>query len=196
MTQLATREHVAGLAPGTTMKVAYAPEIDLPLLLGKITQRQGVESIALGLAGQVPEAQARELGMALASAPFWADEVVVSLLRQVRAHMPVVLVTNATLELEDDLASLGPADFAGHVVNSARLGVAKPGREIYEVAAERAGVVIDRCLFVDDRLENVEAAVALGMIGVHYREPADLRESVSLLLDNHTPGSLSGRAIK
>lgn len=106
--------------------------------------------------------------------------------------MPVVLVTNATLELESDLVSLGLADFSGHVVSSARLGVAKPDREIYEVAAERAGVAIDRCLFVDDRTENVEAAAALGMIGVHYREPADLRESVSFLLDDsHAAGSLS-----
>ncbi|MEU9482573.1 HAD-IA family hydrolase [Streptomyces decoyicus] len=193
MTQLARLEHVAGLAPGTTTKVAYAPEIDLPLLLGKITQQQWVESIVLGLAGQVSEVQARELATALATAPFWADEVVVTLLRQVRAHMPVVLVTNATLELESDLASLGLADFSGHVVSSARLGVAKPDREIYEVAAERAGVAIGRCLFVDDRLENIRAAAALGMIGVHYREPADLRESVSFLLDDSpAAGSLSG----
>ncbi|MGW7020233.1 HAD-IA family hydrolase [Streptomyces decoyicus] len=193
MTQLAGLERVAGLAPGTTMKVAYAPEVDLPLLLGKITQQQWVESIVLGLAGQVPEMQAHELGAALATAPFWADEVVVTLLRQVRAHMPVVLVTNATLELESDLESLGLADFSGHVVSSARLGVAKPDREIYEVAAERAGVALDRCLFVDDRLENVEAAVALGMVGVHYGEPADLRESVSFLLDSsHAAVSLSG----
>ncbi|MCX4537892.1 HAD-IA family hydrolase (plasmid) [Streptomyces sp. NBC_00841] len=132
---------------------------------------------------QVSQAQARELGMALAQAPFWADEVVVALLRRVRAHMPLVLVTNATLELENDLASLGLEDFADHVVSSARVGVAKPDRKIYEIAAERAGVAMDRCLFVDDRRENVDAAAALGMTGVHYRESEDLRESVSFLLD-------------
>lgn len=182
-TELARLEHVAGLAQGTTLKVAYAPETDLPLLLGQITQEQWVESIVLRLASQVSQAQARELGMALAQAPFWADEVVVALLRRVRAHMPLVLVTNATLELENDLASLGLEDFADHVVSSARVGVAKPDRKIYEIAAERAGVAMDRCLFVDDRLENVDAAAALGMTGVHYRESEDLRESVSFLLD-------------
>ncbi|MFE7394732.1 HAD-IA family hydrolase [Streptomyces sp. NPDC057582] len=61
--------------------------------------------------------------------------------------------------------------------------VAKPDRKIYEITAERAGVAMDRCLFVDDRLENVDAAAALGMTGVHYRESEDLRESVSFLLD-------------
>lgn len=179
---LAELERAAGLAEGATAKVAYAPEIDLPLLLGEITQQQWVESIALGLVSQVPEVQARELGTALAEAPFWADDVVVGLLRRVRSHVPLVLVTNATLELENDLASLGLADLAEHVVSSARVGVAKPDPRIYEIAAERAGVAMDQCLFVDDRLENIEAAAVLGMTGVHYREPADLRESLSSLL--------------
>lgn len=56
--------------------------------------------------------------------------------------------------------------------------------KIYEIAAEQAGVAMDRCLFVDDRLENINAAVRLGMTGVHYREPADLRGSLGLLLGN------------
>ncbi|MFF8717329.1 HAD family hydrolase [Streptomyces sp. NPDC015184] len=183
-TELARLERDAGVAQGTTMRVAYAPETDLPLLLGTITERQWVESIVTGLSGQVGEDRARELGTALARAPFRADEVVVAMLRRVRAHVPLVLVTNASVALEDDLASLGLADLADHVVSSARVEVAKPDRRIYEIAAERAGVAADRCLFVDDRLENVEAAVGLGMTGVHYREPADLHEPLKLLLND------------
>jgi beta-phosphoglucomutase-like phosphatase (HAD superfamily) len=76
---------------------------------------------------------------------------------------------------------MGLADLADHVVSSARVGVAQPDREIYEIAAGRAGVALGRCLFVDDRLENIEAAVTLGMTGVHYRRPDDLREALSFL---------------
>ncbi|MFJ9469141.1 HAD family hydrolase [Streptomyces caniferus] len=183
LTRLAELEHAAGLPPGTTAALAYGPEIDLPLLLGKITQQEWVDSLALGLADRVPEGTARELGTALARAPFRADPVVVSLLRRVRARLPLVLVTNATLELEDDLSTLGLADLADHVVSSARVGVAKPDREIYEIAAERAGVPVHRCLFVDDQLQNIEAAMALGMTGVHYRGPEDLREALAVVLE-------------
>ncbi|MGW3682936.1 HAD family hydrolase [Streptomyces prasinus] len=178
---LAELERAAGLAEGTTTSVAYAPEVDLPLLLGKITKEEWVHSIASALSGRVPQAYARRLGRALADAPFRADDAVVALLRQVRRHIPLVLVTNATLELERDLDSMGLADLADHVVSSARVGVAKPDREIYEIAARRAGTVTGRCLFVDDRLENVEAAVALGMTGVHYREPADLHKALGFM---------------
>ncbi|NXY93761.1 HAD-IA family hydrolase [Streptomyces sp. BR123] len=174
-------ERRAGLAAGTTAQVAFAPGRDLPLLLGEITKRQWVESIVLGLTECVPEPVARELGTAFAELPFRADEAVVALLRRVRAHMPLVLVTNATEELEADLVTLGLADLAHHVVSSARVGVAKPDRRIYEIAAERAGVAVQRCLFVDDRAENVEAAVAIGMTGVHYRELADLSAVLGFL---------------
>ncbi|MGI5197375.1 HAD family hydrolase [Streptomyces sp. CA-288835] len=183
-TELARLERAAGLTEGTTAKVAFSPEIDMPLLLGAITKQQWVESIVLRLAGEVSEAQARELGTAFAKTPFWADDVVVDMLLQARRHMPLVLVTNATVELEDELAGLGLADLADHVVSSARVGVAKPDRKIYEIAAERAGVAMERCLFVDDLPENVEAAVRLGMTGVHYREPADLRGTLGFLLDS------------
>ncbi|MFI7238789.1 HAD-IA family hydrolase [Streptomyces cyaneofuscatus] len=177
---LAAREREAGLPVGLTMEVAYAPEIDLPLLLGRITPDAWVEAIAAGLAERTggDREPARALGRALAEAPFRADAEVVALLRRARTHVPVVLVTNATLQLDDDLALLGLTDLADAVVSSAVEQVAKPDPAIYRIAAERAGVPAERCLFVDDRQENVDAATALGMTGVLYREPADLRRAL------------------
>lgn len=173
-----------GVAEGTTAAVAYDPEIDLPFLLGKIAQREWVDSIASALSDRVSQTQARELATALAEAPFRADDLVVALLRRVRGHMPLVLVTNATLALERDLESMGLSDLANHVVSSARVGVAKPDPAIYEIAADRAGVAAHQCLFVDDQLENVEAATTLGMTGVHYHEPADLQKVLGFLPDD------------
>lgn len=191
-TRLAALERAAGLPEGTTMDVAYAPEVDLPLLLGKITPDEWVGTLVPHLFGRVTEPQAYELGFALARAPFWADEEVVALLRRVRDRVPLVLVTNASVQLEEDLASLGLSDLADHVVSSAREMVAKPDPAIYERAAARAGVPMNRCLFVDDRQENVDAAVALGMTGVLFREPADLYEPLSAVLENAGRGEEQG----
>ncbi|MEU7041757.1 HAD-IA family hydrolase [Streptomyces varsoviensis] len=180
--RLAEMERAAGLAEGTTAKVAFEPATDLPVLLGEIGREEWVDSIVLGLSGQVPGELARELGTALLNSPFSVDEAVVALLRRVRGRVPLVLVTNATLDLEDDLVTMGLDDLADHVVSSARVGVVKPEREIYEIAAARAGVGMGRCLFVDDQPQNVAAAIALGMTGVHYRELADLRGALGGLL--------------
>ncbi|MBK3557760.1 HAD-IA family hydrolase [Streptomyces sp. MBT56] len=175
---LAALERAAGLPEGATADIGYAPETDLPLLLGRITPDVWVESIAAVLTERVGAERAHQLGRALADAPFRADEEVVSLLRRARTHVPLVLVTNATLQLDADLALLGLADLADAVVSSAVEQVAKPDPAIYRIAAGRAGVPMERCLFVDDRQENIDAAAALGMTTVLYREPDDLRRAL------------------
>jgi putative hydrolase of the HAD superfamily len=181
-TGLHAQERAAGLAEGTTTKVAFAPEVVDPVVLGRIDLQEWVQSIAEGLSGLVPEEPlAWELGTALVESPFSADEAVVSLLRRARTRLPLVLVSNATLRLEDDLTALGLADLADDVVNSARVGLAKPDPRIYRLAADLAGVRPDRCLFVDDNEENVTAATALGMQGVHFRESADLERALEPL---------------
>ncbi|MEV6959198.1 HAD-IA family hydrolase [Streptomyces sp. NPDC051207] len=174
-------ERAAGLAEGTTMKVAFAPETDLPLLLGRIDAQEWVRSIAAGLAGLVSEPTAWDLGTALLESPFAADEPVVALLRRARTRVPLVLVSNATLRLEDDLAVLGLADLADHVVSSARVGLAKPDPRILRLAASLVGVRPERCLYVDDTAEYVDAAGALGMRTVHFREAADLERALAPL---------------
>ncbi|WP_432112407.1 HAD-IA family hydrolase [Streptomyces sp. YPW6] len=189
---LAALERAAGLPEGTTTDIAYAPETDLPLLLGRITPDAWVESIAAGLTERVGAERAHELGRALADAPFRADEEVVTLLRRARTHVPLVLVTNATLQLDADLALLGLTDLADGVVSSAVEQVAKPDPAIYRIAAGRAGVPVERCLFVDDRRENTDAAADLGMATVLYREPADLREALGPCAEVATGGAAVG----
>ncbi|MFI6491828.1 HAD family hydrolase [Streptomyces sp. NPDC050564] len=172
-------ERAAGLAEGTVMKVAFAPDTVLPLLVGRITPTEWAWSVARELTGLVPEVTAFELANALVDSPFHADETVVALLRGARAqHVRLILVSNASVQLEADLEVLGLTDLADDVVSSARVNIAKPDPRIFEIAVERAGVPAERCLFVDDTLENVEAAAALGMQAVHFREPEDLRRAL------------------
>lgn len=181
--RLARLEQLAGLEAGTTARLAFAPERGRPLLLGETTKAEWTVSVAEALGSRgVAGGTARELASALAQAPFRADEAVVAVLRRVRARVPLVLVSNATAELEEELALLGLDGLAHHVVNSSREGVAKPDPAIYRRAAERAGVAPERCLFVDDGEENVAAAVALGMRGHHYREAGLLEAALSSAL--------------
>ncbi|WP_374120705.1 HAD-IA family hydrolase [Streptomyces sp. AN091965] len=184
MSRLAELERAAGLPEGATAEIAFAPETDLPLMLGRIGKDEWVAAIAAGLAERrgFDAAHGRELGLALAESAFWADRTVVDLLSRARAHVPVSIVTNATPWLDDDLARLGLTALVDDVVGSAALGLAKPDRRIYELAAERVGAAVTRCLFVDDREENVAAATALGMKGVLYRGPDDLRAALAPLL--------------
>ncbi|KAI6196499.1 Bifunctional epoxide hydrolase 2 [Aphelenchoides besseyi] len=52
------------------------------------------------------------------------------------------------------------------VVESCRVGCRKPEREIFELMADRLGVRLDECIFVDDWKKNVDGAQAAGLAGV------------------------------
>lgn len=181
-TEVASLERAAGLAVGSTAEIAYAPERDLPLLLGQISRAQWVASLAAALAKRIPARQATALAAAFDHAPLRLDQEAAGLLRGIRSKVPVVLVTNATTWLEENLSQLGLTDLTDHVVNSSLVGVAKPDPRIYRIAAEQAGVPALRCLFVDDTEANIDAARAAGMTAVLYRDASDLRQALAPVL--------------
>jgi len=54
------------------------------------------------------------------------------------------------------------------LVLSGQVGLRKPDPAIYRLAADRLGVALEACVFVDDLERNVEVAIELGMVGVHH----------------------------
>ncbi len=67
-------------------------------------------------------------------------------------------------------------EFFDVVVLSGEVGFFKPQKEIYEIALERMGLSSPEAVFVDDDPENVEMAEILGMYGVLYNDPSQLRD--------------------
>lgn len=158
------------------MRTAFDPALIGPATLGLISEEEWAESIVVAMGG---DERAKLAVAEFIAVPFTVDEDVRALLAKAQERVPVVLVTNAMDTLEEHLARVGLTHFADAVVSSARVGVAKPDQRIYQIAAEVAGAAPERCLFVDDRLENVEAARSLGMTGVLYRTVADLAAALT-----------------
>lgn len=111
------------------------------------------------------------------------DQGVAALLKRARQVATVALLSNATTRLEQDLARQGLDTLADAVLNTARLGVAKPDPRVYLLAADRVETPVHRCLFIDDTLANVTAAREVGMTALHYRGPEDLQDAFAPLLD-------------
>ncbi len=53
------------------------------------------------------------------------------------------------------------------IVDSHEVGVRKPDPAIYHLSLRRLGVAASEALFLDDLIHNVNAAVAVGMVGIH-----------------------------
>lgn len=71
--------------------------------------------------------------------------------------------------------------FFDEYVLSYQVGCMKPDHRIYRVALQKAQAPADQCVFIDDRLENIETAEELGIQAVHYHTPAALETELSRL---------------
>jgi len=64
---------------------------------------------------------------------------------------------------------------------SCEVGVLKPNPRIYEITLKKLGFPAKACVFVDDKLANIEAAKKIGMEGIHFQNPEQLREDLTKL---------------
>lgn len=68
------------------------------------------------------------------------------------------------------------------VVISGEVGLAKPDRRIYLLAAAELDLPPEECVFVDDLAVNVRGAAAVGMVGVHHRSVGSTLAELETLL--------------
>ena len=104
---------------------------------------------------------------------FWEgvriDTELVDWLRGRKRRYRTGLLSNAWSDLRDLLHRLGIDDAFDAMVISAEEHLMKPDPAIYRLMLERLGVEPAEAVFVDDRLENVHAAHALGIRTVQFR---------------------------
>ena len=106
------------------------------------------------------------------------DVEVLGLVREVRRRVPVGLLTNGSSRLTEELAALALTAEVDVVCNSWELGVAKPNRAAFDLAAERMEAVPSQCFFTDDRPANVDAARAVGMTAHLFLDVDELRRAL------------------
>ena len=104
--------------------------------------------------------------------------------RQMRAQrsIEVIAVSNADTTLEERLSRFQLTDLFDRIVNSARVGVAKPDPAIYQLALSYTSSLPECCLFIDDRERNMAAAEALGIKTLVFRSFPEFNEDVGKLL--------------
>jgi putative hydrolase of the HAD superfamily len=98
------------------------------------------------------------------------ENAMLDLIRALRqAGMRTALLSN----------SWGSDDYPRHlfpelfdvVVISAEVGMRKPEERIFRHTAALLGLEPEECVFIDDVAANIAAGEAIGLIGVHHREP-------------------------
>ena len=110
------------------------------------------------------------------------DRELLSYLQTLRPHYYVGLISNAWPDLRDYITRQKFHDAFDHMVISGEVGVMKPDPKIFQIALEQAGVSPNEAVFIDDFYENIEGCRAVGMHGIHFRDPEQAMQELRDLL--------------
>jgi putative hydrolase of the HAD superfamily len=177
-------EERLGLPPGTILAAAFEPDRLARAMRGDIPADRWYAEIGEIVAADHP-VEPGAVAAAFSQVGWRIDEAVVELVDQARTQVPVVLLSNASTRLPDDLRLSGLLDRFDAVVGSADVGACKPEAAAFAAAVERIGVPAARCLMIDDLADNVEGARAAGLQAIRFEgvdELAGELERVGVLL--------------
>lgn len=148
-------------------EIVFNGPTGLPAALGELSAEQHWSSVAKTL--EITETQIPSFQEA-----FWGgdrlDTQLVGRIRQLKRHYHTALLSNAWSDLRDYLVNqLKIADAFDQMIISSEVGLVKPDQHIYRLVLERLQVPAQAAIFLDDVMENVEAARSVGLTGIHFR---------------------------
>jgi putative hydrolase of the HAD superfamily len=178
----APREHLAerlGLSYEELVQLVFASESARQASIGLITVAQHWGTVANRVGRPATE-------LAALRDEFFAGDILdrslLELIRSLHPRRKTGLISNAWLDLRDYIVGNGFEDAFDCIIISAEVGVLKPDAAIYQLALDSVGAPPGRSVMIDDTAENIEAAEALGMHGILFRDPQDTHAELARLL--------------
>lgn len=115
------------------------------------------------------------------------NDAMVEYVREQKNIFKTALLSNVGSRVMDQLFTPGErAEMFDATVLSCDVGMTKPSVEIYQLTAQKLGVLPEECLMVDDLEVNISGAVLAGMQGVVYDTVEQVRESISIQIQEST----------
>ena len=147
--------------------------------IGQLTEQQHWQNVAHAL--HLPEDDIRRVETAYFSGDR-LDETLVAFIRALRPQRRTGLISNAWSGLRAWIVSHNFDDAFDSMTISAEVGCGKPDPRIYELALGKLDVPPAQAIFVDDVPANVDAADALGMHGIVFRQAGQVMAEINRLL--------------
>jgi len=161
-------------------KIVFESETARKASLGEVSVDEHWRAVMRRL--RLPASEAKTI-----RAEFFAGDVIdrdlLNFIRSLRPRYKTGVISNAWGDLRDYIVKHQLDDAFDMLIISAEIGMMKPQPMIYQLALKQARVEAKEAAFVDDTPKNVEAANALGMHGILFRDPAQVEENLKALLN-------------
>lgn len=181
--RLLERWHVRGGVPLDELAEAVATLDPVATATGEVSERQ----LAGALAARFDLDEHQVAGW---MADFWdwycgtSNDMVREYARALRPRYRVALLSNSMdgARREESVRLRFEDDF-DPIVYSHEVGMAKPDPRVFEHTLSLLGCAPREAVFVDDRIENVEAAQALGIRSLRHIDSVSTLSALDRLLD-------------
>lgn len=110
------------------------------------------------------------------------DVDLLAFIRSLRPRVKTGLISNAWPDAQESTQRCLNSTVFDTLLFSAQEGMRKPDAEIYRRALARLGVAPAEAVFVDDVQANIDGARAVGMVGVRFTGPAEVRGEITRLI--------------
>jgi glucose-1-phosphatase len=161
-------EHKLGLAPGALQRTVHNDHSWVEVQCGRLSVDAYWNEVGQTL-NLTPQ------GVAALRADFYRgdrrNDGLVAHIDQLRATgLRTAILSNFSTELRTMLAQQALPHRFNAIVISAEIGIMKPATAAYRAVLDRLALVPECCVFIDDLAANVEAAQAMGMQGIVFRD--------------------------
>lgn len=110
------------------------------------------------------------------------DIELIQLIRALRGKYKTGLISNAWDDLRQYIVRQKFDDAFDGMTISAEVGVVKPEAKIYHVALEQLQACANEAVFVDDFSVNIEGCEKVGMQGILFKDPDQVKQKLKALL--------------
>ena len=179
----APREHLAerlNLTSEDLYKAVFESETSRKASLGTVSEDEHWEAVTRKLGR--PNDEVKSIRN-----EFFAGDVIdqglLDFIRSLRPRYKTGVISNAWPGMRPYIVENKFDDAFDSLIISAEVGVMKPQPKIFHLALEQAKVRAGEAVFVDDMPANVEAANALGMRGILFRDPHKTLIELKMFLD-------------
>lgn len=176
LTEDAWRAFCASLPPGEGLQ--KSKELNHQYDAGLITLKDFVDGVE-----QATGHESKQIVDIIMHKEFSKNIILIDYIKSLKSHYKIGLISNiATNWVRDDFLSLEEQSLFDDMVLSFEVGTTKPDPRIYEMAANRLGVEPSECVFIDDIERYCQAAQAVGMNAIVYKDFNQMKTDLEALL--------------
>jgi putative hydrolase of the HAD superfamily len=166
----AALEQRYGLKPGELSEIVFNSQAASDATVGAVREPAVWDHVRAVL--NLSPAQTAEMKQLFYSGDR-LDQALLDYIRAARPALKTGLLSNALSNARDFFTlECNIAGLFDEIVISAEVGVRKPDPQIYHIALQKLAVHPEEAVFVDDFIENIRAAEALGLKAVWFRSTA------------------------